>query len=72
VVDSSPLLKLAGYSAGFNYTPIFKEERNMTVKVGINGFGRIGRQSFKAMLDYYGTEVEVVAVNDLTNVETLA
>jgi glyceraldehyde 3-phosphate dehydrogenase len=44
----------------------------MTVKVGINGFGRIGRQSFKAMLDYYGTEVEVVAVNDLTNVETLA
>ncbi len=44
----------------------------MTVKVGINGFGRIGRQSFKAMLDYYGAELEVVAINDLTDVETLA
>lgn len=37
----------------------------MTVRVGINGFGRIGRQSFKAMLDYYPQEIEVVAVNDL-------
>jgi glyceraldehyde 3-phosphate dehydrogenase len=37
----------------------------MTVRVGINGFGRIGRQSFKAMLDNYADEIEVVAVNDL-------
>jgi glyceraldehyde 3-phosphate dehydrogenase len=37
----------------------------MTVRVGINGFGRIGRQSFKAMLDYYPEEIEIVAVNDL-------
>jgi glyceraldehyde 3-phosphate dehydrogenase len=37
----------------------------MTIKVGINGFGRIGRQSFKAMLDFYADEIEVVAVNDL-------
>ena len=37
----------------------------MAVRVGINGFGRIGRQSFKAMLDNYGDEIEVVAVNDL-------
>jgi glyceraldehyde 3-phosphate dehydrogenase len=37
----------------------------MTVRVGINGFGRIGRQSFKAMLDYYPEEIDVVAVNDL-------
>ncbi len=37
----------------------------MTIKVGINGFGRIGRQSFKAMLDFYPDEIEVVAVNDL-------
>jgi len=37
----------------------------MTIRVGINGFGRIGRQSFKAMLDYYPEDIEVVAVNDL-------
>jgi glyceraldehyde 3-phosphate dehydrogenase len=37
----------------------------MTIKVGINGFGRIGRQSFKAMLDFYPDDIEVVAVNDL-------
>ncbi len=37
----------------------------MTIRVGINGFGRIGRQSFKAMLDYYPDDIEVVAVNDL-------
>jgi len=44
----------------------------MTVKVGINGFGRIGRQSFKAMLDYYSEEMEVVAVNDIGNLPTMA
>ncbi len=37
----------------------------MAVKVGINGFGRIGRQSFKAILDYYPEDIDVVAVNDL-------
>ena len=37
----------------------------MATRVGINGFGRIGRQSFKAMLDYYSGDIEVVAVNDL-------
>jgi glyceraldehyde 3-phosphate dehydrogenase len=44
----------------------------MTVKVGINGFGRIGRQSFKAMLDYYPDEMEVVAVNDIGALPTMA
>ncbi len=37
----------------------------MKVKVGINGFGRIGRQSFKAMLDNYSDVIDVVAINDL-------
>jgi len=37
----------------------------MTIKVGINGFGRIGRQALKAMLDHYPKDVQVVAVNDL-------
>lgn len=44
----------------------------MTVKVGINGFGRIGRQVFKAIRDTYGSSLEVVAVNDLGDVPTMA
>jgi len=44
----------------------------MAVKVGINGFGRIGRQVFKAMLDYYPNDLEVVALNDLTDSQTNA
>jgi glyceraldehyde 3-phosphate dehydrogenase len=39
------------------------------VKVGINGFGRIGRNVFRAALN--NSEVEVVAINDLTDVNTL-
>jgi glyceraldehyde 3-phosphate dehydrogenase len=37
----------------------------MTVKVGINGFGRIGRQVLKAFKEKYADEFDVVAVNDL-------
>ena len=40
----------------------------MTTRVGINGFGRIGRQSLKAMLER-APDVEVVAVNDLVDAE---
>lgn len=40
------------------------------VKVGINGFGRIGRNVFRAALD--NKDVEIVAINDLTDVNTLA
>lgn len=42
----------------------------MAVKVGINGFGRIGRNVFRAALSH--PEVEIVAVNDLTDAKTLA
>lgn len=42
------------------------------VKVGINGFGRIGRNVFKALVKNYGNELEVVAINDLTTPATLA
>jgi len=42
----------------------------MAVKVGINGFGRIGRLVLRGCLN--DPEVEVVAINDLTNAETLA
>ncbi len=37
----------------------------MAVQVGINGFGRIGRIAFRAMLERYGDSIEVVAINDL-------
>ena len=43
----------------------------MAVKVGINGFGRIGRNLFRAARER-GSELEIVAVNDLTSAEALA
>ncbi|MEU5027997.1 type I glyceraldehyde-3-phosphate dehydrogenase [Streptomyces milbemycinicus] len=43
----------------------------MTVRVGINGFGRIGRNYLRAVFDQ-GADVEVVGVNDLTDTATLA
>ncbi len=42
------------------------------IRVGINGFGRIGRNVFKALVEKYSNELEVVAINDLTNPKTLA
>jgi len=44
----------------------------MTVKVGINGFGRIGRQVLKAINERAGDALEVVAINDLFDAETNA
>lgn len=44
----------------------------MAVRVGINGFGRIGRQSMKAMMERHPNELEVVVVNDLTDTATNA
>jgi glyceraldehyde 3-phosphate dehydrogenase len=43
----------------------------MAVRVGINGFGRIGRNFFRA-LRKHGADVEIVAVNDITDPATLA
>ena len=43
----------------------------MTIKVGINGFGRIGRNFFRALLAS-GADVQVVGINDLTDTKTLA
>ena len=44
----------------------------MTVKVGINGFGRIGRQVLKAIRDLHPGELEVVAFNDIGDLKTMA
>src|SRR5437773_4834344 len=49
-----------------------KEDSSMVTRVGINGFGRIGRQSLKAMMERHPSDLEVVAVNDLTDTKTNA
>ncbi|TAL35416.1 MAG: type I glyceraldehyde-3-phosphate dehydrogenase [Spirochaetes bacterium] len=42
------------------------------IRVGINGFGRIGRQVLKAIMERHGKTLQVVAINDLFDVETNA
>ncbi|GIW16559.1 MAG: glyceraldehyde-3-phosphate dehydrogenase [Tepidiforma sp.] len=44
----------------------------MATKIGINGFGRIGRQVFKAITDRYAGTLEVVAINDLVDTDVNA
>ena len=44
----------------------------MSIKIGINGFGRVGRLTLKAAKERCGGELEVVAVNDLTDAKTNA
>ena len=48
-----------------------KERTIVTTRIGINGFGRIGRNYFRAVLAQ-GADIEIVAVNDLTSPEALA
>lgn len=43
----------------------------MAIRVGINGFGRIGRQTYRALMDEYSDDIEIVAVNDITDPKTL-
>src|SRR4029453_6723201 len=49
-----------------------KEDSAMAVRVGINGFGRIGRQVFKAIRERHKGRLEVAAVNDLMDSKTNA
>jgi glyceraldehyde 3-phosphate dehydrogenase len=44
----------------------------MTVRVGINGFGRIGRQVLKAIMENYPNDLEIAAFNDLGDLPTMA
>jgi glyceraldehyde 3-phosphate dehydrogenase len=44
----------------------------MGIKVGINGFGRIGRPVFKIAMEKFGKDAEIVLINDLTDPKTLA
>ncbi len=44
----------------------------MAVRVGINGFGRIGRQSLRAILERYRDKIQVTAINDIADIATNA
>lgn len=44
----------------------------MAVKIGINGFGRIGRQVLRTIRQYYPDSLEVVAINDIGDLKTMA
>ena len=44
----------------------------MAIRIGINGFGRIGRNVVRAALELGGKDIEFVAVNDITDAKTLA
>jgi glyceraldehyde 3-phosphate dehydrogenase len=44
----------------------------VAIRVGVNGFGRIGRNFFRALAGASGSDIEIVAVNDLTDTRTLA
>ena len=49
-----------------------QKEREMTVKLAINGFGRIGRGVLRAWIETGRTDVEIVAINDLAPMEVNA
>ncbi|MBO7435176.1 type I glyceraldehyde-3-phosphate dehydrogenase, partial [bacterium] len=44
----------------------------MAIKVGINGFGRIGRMVFRAAVQNFSNDIEIVGINDLLEPEYLA
>jgi glyceraldehyde 3-phosphate dehydrogenase len=58
--------------SGAGATPWSTHEDSHVTRIGINGFGRIGRQSLKAMLERYPGQLEVVAINDLAPTATNA
>src|ERR1044071_5589192 len=49
-----------------------EEDREMAIRVGINGFGRIGRQVLRASKEQGVADLDFVAVNELTDTKTLA
>src|SRR3712207_9586787 len=58
----------------FPYTTLFRSRgasNHMSIRVGINGFGRIGRNFFRAGKEQ-GADLDFVAVNDLGSLDTMA
>ena len=53
------------------YNKFFNKDSKM-VKLGINGFGRIGRMVFRAAVENFSNDIEVVGINDLLDPEYLA
>jgi glyceraldehyde 3-phosphate dehydrogenase len=49
-----------------------KEDTVVAIKVGINGFGRIGRNFFRAVVEQGASDIQIVGINDLTDTTTLA
>src|SRR6516225_11009468 len=50
----------------------YEEKNAVTIRVGINGFGRIGRNFWRAVHAAHGSDIEIVAANDLTSPATNA
>jgi glyceraldehyde 3-phosphate dehydrogenase len=69
-VKSTFLQQLTSLNCDLNFNNHIFRRKGMTIKVGINGFGRIGRMVYRAGLAKKG--VEFVAINDLTDTKTLA
>ena len=57
------------YGLHFNQT---KKGKKMAIKVGINGFGRIGRMVFRAAVENFSNDIQIVGINDLLDPEYLA
>src|SRR5438132_13390844 len=59
---------------GREENPVYLKENGMAVRIGINGFGRIGRLVFRAIVEQnlLGKTLDVVAVNDLVPADNLA
>src|SRR5690349_2394740 len=54
------------------HLPLFPQEFTMATRIAINGFGRIGRCIVRAMYERGVKDLELVAINDLTDPKTLA
>ena len=66
------MLTAKGSASGGPYCSIQIMEAPMTVKAAINGFGRIGRNVLRGIIESGRTDIEVIAINDLGPVETNA
>jgi glyceraldehyde 3-phosphate dehydrogenase len=64
-----PLVRTGSLTPGRFFEISSAEEKTVATRIAINGFGRIGRCVYRALM---GSELEVVAVNDLTDSKTLA
>jgi glyceraldehyde 3-phosphate dehydrogenase len=66
------LLQPRGLSAALHrHSPSTLQERHMTIKIGINGFGRIGRMVFRAAIANH-QDIQIVGINDLLEPDYLA